>query len=143
MCRGKARIELQGLRALFNRLVESPRQVKLHHNIMEDGWGNWVEIQGAFRLRQTFLRPSESAEIERIIGMGQGISWIQYHGSLKMLSGSRPIQIVCEARPSERDVGLGEVGVNFQRLHGCSFCFRHHLSRGKHSEKREGVIGVS
>ncbi len=67
---------------------------------MEDGGGNWVEIHGAFRFRQTFLRPSESAEIERIIGMGQGISWIQYHGSLKMFSGSGPIQIVCEARPS-------------------------------------------
>src|SRR6267142_1494487 len=123
MCRGKARIQLLRLPALFNGLVESPRQVKLHRHVMDDGWGNWVEIQGAFCLRETFLRPSEGAEIERIIGMGQGIGWIQYNRSFQMFSCTRPIQIVCESGPSKGNVGLCEVVVELQRLHGRALCF--------------------
>src|SRR5262245_32726655 len=145
MRNGEARIQLQRLVALLNRLIESPRIVKLLRQVKVHYRGNWVTIEGSFRLAYGFVGPPATAKIKgvRWIIIGHARSRIQREGSLKMLVGSRPIPVVRGADPSQCDVGLCEVVVDFQRLQGCGLPFRPHFPRRKRTREPEASVPVS
>src|ERR1700730_6404905 len=111
---------------------------------MVDYRGNRVEIEGSFRLGQGFVRLPKSAKIDGVpMMMSGGRSGIQRESSLKMLLGSRPIPIVRKADPSERNLGLGEVVVELERLQGRGLRFRPHLPRRKHTPEPEHFVAIS
>src|SRR5215475_7993034 len=75
--------------------------------------------------------------------MSSGITWIQGEGSLKMLSGRRPISFVGKADISQRNLSFRQVAVDLQRLGSYGLRFWHGHARRNHMEKRQVRVGVS
>src|SRR5215831_17136204 len=96
MRRWEVWIHLQRLHLLCDSLVPSPYHVKLPSHVMAEFRGNRIKIHRALHFCQGFVRPPKNQEIVRMPPVGRGIGGIQREGSLKMLSGLRPVPIVYE-----------------------------------------------
>src|SRR6202166_1914261 len=138
----KIRIHLERFMALLNSAVELPCEVKQHCQAMACRGGSRIEIQGALRHSQGFMRPPARAEIKRIKNVCSGISRIQRQGLIKMLSRSPPIPIVSKADVSQGDVSFCEMVIDLQCLLSYSLGPGHDVPGGNHIEKGEVDVGV-